>query len=169
MHDDGMAGRLPATDARAPWLVRLTSPVHFIATLAMAMPVQRLLALPVPDGGAAAAMQLAGGLVAAAGLLLALACFALFARRRTTILPGGHPSGLVLRGPYRFTRNPMYVALVLSYCGLAAYLLTPWAIALLPLPLLALQRVVIPFEEARLHARFGGDYARYCARVPRWL
>jgi len=108
-------------------------------------------------------------LLAAAALLLALCCFALFALRRTTILPDGRPSALVLRGPYRFTRNPMYVSLVLSYVGLAGYLVVPWALVLLPLPLLALQRVLIPFEEARLRREFGSAYEHYCARVRRWL
>jgi len=68
-------------------------------------------------------------LLAAAALLLALCCFALFALRRTTILPDGRPSALVLRGPYRFTRNPMYVSLVLSYVAWPAtwWCRGPWS------------------------------------------
>jgi protein-S-isoprenylcysteine O-methyltransferase Ste14 len=156
-------------DARAPWLVRLTSPVHFVLAFAAAALLQRLLALPLPTGSTLLAMQWAGSLLAAAALGLALCCFALFAMRRTTILPDGQPSTLVLRGPYRLTRNPMYVSLVLSYAGLAGYLVVPWALVLMPLPLLALQRVLIPFEEARLRREFGGAYELYCSRVRRWL
>ncbi len=156
-------------NANAPWLVRLTSPVHFVLVFAAAALAQHLLALPLPSSQVLLAMQWAGSLLAAAALLLALCCFALFAVRRTTILPDGQPSALVLRGPYRFTRNPMYISLVLSYAGLAGYLVVPWAWTLLPLPLLALQRVLIPFEEARLRREFGSAYEHYCARVRRWL
>ncbi|MET0551244.1 MAG: isoprenylcysteine carboxylmethyltransferase family protein [Xanthomonas sp.] len=131
--------------------------------------LQHLFALPLPQGDALVWMQIAGGITAIAGLLLALACFALFAQRRTTILPERDPSSLVVRGPYRYTRNPMYVSLVLSYAGLSVQIGWPWSALLLPLPLLALQWVVIPYEEARLRERFGSAYDRYCAQVARWL
>lgn len=108
-------------------------------------------------------------MIACLGLALAVSCFILFARRRTTIMPSGHPSRLVLDGPYRFTRNPMYLALVLSYVGLCLQLGLLWAVALLPLPWLALQLYVIPFEEARLRNEFGRQYSAYRARVRRWL
>lgn len=167
--EERLTDRTGAGHAHAPWLVRLTSPVHFVLAFVLAALLQRVLSLPLPSGQVLLVMQWAGALLAAAALLLALCCFALFALRRTTILPDGRPSALVLRGPYRFTRNPMYVSLVLSYVGLAGYLVVPWALVLLPLPLLALQRVLIPFEEARLRREFGGAYEHYCARVRRWL
>lgn len=110
-------------------------------------------------------IELAGGGIAGLGLALAVSCFILFARQRTTIMPSGHPSRLVLDGPYRFTRNPMYLALVLSYIGLCLQLGLLWAVALLPLPWLALQRYVILFEEARLRSEFGRHYSAYCARA----
>ncbi|WP_456359882.1 methyltransferase family protein [Xanthomonas translucens] len=131
--------------------------------------LQHALDLPLPQGRTLAWMQLGGGVVALAGLLLSALCLALFVQRRTTVLPERDPSSLVLRGPYRHTRNPMYLSLVLSYAGLCVQIGWPWALLLLPLPLLALQRVVIPFEEARLRERFGSAYDRYCAQVRRWL
>ncbi|WP_369938434.1 methyltransferase family protein [Xanthomonas tesorieronis] len=131
--------------------------------------LQHALDLPLPQGRALAWMQLGGGVVAVAGLLLSVLCLALFVQRRTTVLPERDPSSLVLRGPHRHTRNPMYLSLVLSYAGLCVQIGWPWALLLLPLPLLALQRVVIPFEEARLRERFGSAYDRYCAQVRRWL
>jgi len=164
-----MTDRATAGHASAPWLVRLTSPVHFMLAFAAAALLQHVLALPLPQGQSLLVMQWAGSLLATAALLLALWCFVLFAGRRTTILPDGQPSALVLRGPYRFSRNPMYVSLVLSYAGLAGYLVVPWALALMPLPLLALQRVLIPFEEARLRREFTGAYEHYCTHVRRWL
>lgn len=154
---------------RAPWLVKITSPAHFALALGVGAWLQSALQLPLPAPTPLAWIELAGGVIACLGLALAVSCFILFARRRTTIMPSGHPSRLVLDGPYRFTRNPMYLALVLSYVGLCLQLGLLWAVALLPLPWLALQRYVIPFEEARLRNEFGRQYSAYCARVRRWL
>lgn len=153
----------------ATWLVKLTSPLHFAITLVIGVWLQSLLDLPLPAPAALAALQLAGGLIALAGLGLALHCFVLFAGRRTTIMPAGAPSRLVIRGAYRFSRNPMYLALVLSYAGLCLQLGRPWALLLLPLPVLALQWRLIPFEERRLQRSFGAAYIDYCRRVRRWL
>ncbi|PPU76518.1 MULTISPECIES: methyltransferase family protein [Xanthomonas] len=147
----------------------MTSPAHFVLALGLGAWLQALLELPLPHPSLLAWIQLAGGIVACLGLALAVSCLVLFARRRTTILPSGHPSRLVLDGPYRLTRNPMYLALVLSHVGLCLQLGQLWAVLLVPLPWLALQRYVIPFEEARLRAEFGRPYADYCARVRRWL
>ncbi|ATS22293.1 MULTISPECIES: methyltransferase family protein [Xanthomonas] len=155
--------------ARAPWLVKMTSPVHFALALGLGAWLQEALDLPLPPPSPLAWIELAGGGIACLGLALAVSCFVLFARRRTTIMPSGHPSRLVLDGPYRVTRNPMYLALVLSYLGLCLQLGLLWAVALVPLPWLALQRYVIPFEEARLRAEFGRHYNDYCARVRRWV
>ena len=146
MGSDG-ARDAPAQAPVASTWVRATAPLHCVLAFAAG----------------------AGTVLANAGLLLALWCFTLFAWRRTTILPGSAPARLVLRGPYRFSRNPIYLSLVLSYAGLALMLDLPWALLLLPLPLAVMQRVIIPFEERQLRLRFGPDYAAYAARTRRWL
>lgn len=122
-------------------------------------------AMPGPQRVTVALLQLAGGVVAAAGLLLSLLCLARFVQRRTTVLPERDPSSLVVRGPYRYSRNPMSLSLLLSYVGLRVQIGWPWALLLLlPLPLLALQRVLIPFEEARLRASASAVPTRAIAR-----
>ena len=156
-------GHSDTRSGRAPWLVKMTSPAHFALALGVGAWLQQAFALPLPAPTPLAWIELAGGVIACAGLALAVSCFILFARRRTTIMPSGHPSRLVLDGPYRFTRNPMYLALVLSYIGLCLQLGLLWAVALVPLPWLALQWLVIPFEEARLRDEFGRAYSDYCA------
>ncbi|WP_425509973.1 methyltransferase family protein [Xanthomonas translucens] len=120
--------------------------------------------MPGPPRVTVPLLQLAGGVVAAAGLLLSLLCLARFVQRRTTVLPERDPSSLVVRGPYRYSRNPMYLSLLLSYVGLCVQIGWPWALLLLPLPLLALQRVLIPFEEARLRASASAVPTRAIAR-----
>ena len=72
-------------------------------------------------------------------------------------------------GPYRWTRNPMYLGMALIYAGLAIGVDGPIAFALLPLVLIAIQTQVIAREERYLEAKFGGDYRRYKAEVRRWL
>lgn len=159
----------PGGSPSAPWLVRSTSPVHFLVAFAAAAALQWTFPLPLPEGGLRSTLHIAGTVLANTGLVLALWCTALFVRRRTTILPAQAPSRLIIRGPYRLSRNPFYVSLVAAYAGLALMLDVPWALALMPAPLLALQRVIIPFEEAGLRAGFGADYAAYQARVRRWF
>ena len=167
--ENRMSTEVARNGGKVPLLVRTTSPTHFALALLAALGLQRIAPIPLPAQDSQQTIQVIGGLLAELGLAAAVVCFVLFAWRRTTFIPEGTPSRLVIQGPYRVSRNPMYVSLVLSYVGLAGVLLLPWALVLLPLPLLALQRVLIPFEEARLRAEFGRDYERYCQRVRRWL
>ncbi|TKS53204.1 isoprenylcysteine carboxylmethyltransferase family protein [Luteimonas yindakuii] len=163
------ATRADQDGAHAPWLAAFPAPLTFAGCLLAGALLQRVLALPVYAGPWVATLQTAGGLLAMAALLLSLASLGLFARERTTILPSGAASRLVVHGPYRFSRNPMYVSLVAAYVGLALQMRAPWALPLLALPLLQLQRAMIPFEEARMQSLFGDAYLAYRARVRRWL
>jgi protein-S-isoprenylcysteine O-methyltransferase Ste14 len=79
------------------------------------------------------------------------------------------PSALVTSGPYRLTRNPMYVGLTLTYIGAAATEAQIWPLLLLPLLELYLHFKIIPVEEAKLRQIFGSAYERYCIGVPRWI
>lgn len=91
-----------------------------------------------------------------------------FRRYQTTILPQRRPTRLLCRGPFRFSRNPLYLAMLLLTA-------VPWLgwgrIGLLLAPALFFtfaNWVIIPFEEANLRALFGDAYAGYCRRVRRW-
>ncbi|HPA21430.1 MAG TPA: isoprenylcysteine carboxylmethyltransferase family protein [Verrucomicrobiae bacterium] len=94
---------------------------------------------------------------------------AFFARQRTSPMPGSQPNVLVVGGPYRFSRNPMYVA--------ATALLLSVALAVGSLPFLippagfflVMHFLYIPHEERRMAERFGHAYADYRARVRRWI
>lgn len=104
-----------------------------------------------------------------AGLALIAAALGLFFRSKTRPEPWRPASFLVAAGPYRYTRNPMYLGMTLV--GLAVAL----AFASLPATLLTLlsalivERAVISREEAYLSRRFGEDYQAYCKQVRRWL
>jgi protein-S-isoprenylcysteine O-methyltransferase Ste14 len=91
-----------------------------------------------------------------------------FIRNRTSILPMRAASALVLDGPYRFTRNPMYLGMALLTIAFALWLNTWWILALLVPALLIINRCVIAREEAYLRRRFGAEYDAYMKRVRRW-
>jgi protein-S-isoprenylcysteine O-methyltransferase Ste14 len=88
---------------------------------------------------------------------------------RTTTVPGRASARLVTWGPYRFSRNPMYVGLIVAYLGEAGLLRQIWPVLLLPLTVAYINRIVIPVEEAKLKEVFGEEYERYRVHVHRWL
>jgi protein-S-isoprenylcysteine O-methyltransferase Ste14 len=110
-----------------------------------------------------------GAVVFVLGAALAGWGWLIFRRARTTRVPGETSTTLVTWGPYRFTRNPMYVGLFVAYLGEAGILHQVVPVILLPLTITYLNRVVIPIEEERLHEVFGAEYERYGNRVRRWL
>ncbi|HKC81691.1 MAG TPA: isoprenylcysteine carboxylmethyltransferase family protein [Gemmatimonadaceae bacterium] len=78
-------------------------------------------------------------------------------------------SQLVTSGPYRFTRNPMYVGLTIAYIGGAAIINSAWPLILLPIVLVVLVRTVVSREEQYLSDAFGDQFTSYRSRVRRWL
>jgi protein-S-isoprenylcysteine O-methyltransferase Ste14 len=76
---------------------------------------------------------------------------------------------IVERGPYRITRNPMYLQMVLVCVGLAIFLANPWILLLTPVGGWLLHRFAILPEEAYLEGKFGDAYLAYKRRVRRWI
>ncbi|AFN79379.1 methyltransferase family protein [Stutzerimonas nitrititolerans] len=104
-----------------------------------------------------------------AGVLLMLWAGLLMLWRKTTVNPYGKPARLLEEGPFRFSRNPIYLADSLIYCGIALLWGSLWPWLLLPLVIHVMQRAVIRHEERLLVQLFGEAYRSYCARVRRWL
>jgi len=111
----------------------------------------------------------AGAILFAAGAVIAGWGLVIFYKARTTTVPGKSSLTLVTWGPYRLTRNPMYVGLTLAYLGEAGLLKQIWPVLLLPLTIGYLHWVVIPVEEARLKEVFPDKYEQYRSRVRRWI
>ncbi len=78
-------------------------------------------------------------------------------------------SSLVTNGPFRFSRNPIYVGNVALVAGLGLVLAAPAILLLAPVMAVALKRLAIEPEERHLARRFGRDYEAYVARTRRWL
>jgi len=146
---------------------RIPPPLLFVGSFLLGWWAQRALwpvERPLP-----AALAAAGAVLLAGGLAMSLPAIVLFATARTSIVPHREPARLVVRGPFRVTRNPMYVGLCVAYLGAAVWTRAWLAVPLLAIPVAALARWVIPAEESQMRARFGADYQAYCARVRRWL
>jgi protein-S-isoprenylcysteine O-methyltransferase Ste14 len=154
---------------RRPWIVFVPPPLLFAAALGLGELAQRGLGFAGPSGSLRAPVFWSGAAICAAGMLLVFACIGRFAAARTTILPAGSPARLVTGGPYRLTRNPMYLGMGCLHLGVAGMRGNACSAALVVVPLALLQLIVIPSEERRLLAAFGEAYAAYCATVPRWL
>lgn len=88
---------------------------------------------------------------------------------RTTVNPYKAASNLVTRGPFAWSRNPIYVSDWFVYLGVTLLLGTAWPLLLAPLVWTVMRFGVIAHEEAHLTARFGDEYRVYQARVRRWL
>ena len=91
-------------------------------------------------------------------------------RSAGTPVPGNQPTTTIVKiGPYRFSRNPIYLAFSLFQTGIALAVNDAWVLVTLLPALSVMSFVVIPREERYLEARFGEEYAAYKASVRRWL
>jgi protein-S-isoprenylcysteine O-methyltransferase Ste14 len=91
-------------------------------------------------------------------------------RAAGTPVPGNLPTTTIVRtGPYRYSRNPIYLAFSMLQLGIALWVDSLWLIATLLLALGLMAVVVIPREERYLERRFGAAYLAYKTRVRRWL
>ena len=149
-------------------LLRIPVPWVFVLTYLIGVPLEKNL----PIGrwpNASGASMLVGAIVFSVGAVIAGWGLVTFRRARTTTVPGQASAQLVTWGPYRFTRNPMYVGLTVAYVGEALLLRQIWPLILLPLVVAYVNWVVIPLEQRKLTEVFGDEYARYQARVRRWI
>ena len=87
----------------------------------------------------------------------------------TNVNPSRPATAIVTAGPYRFSRNPLYVGLTLLYCGLALAFNTWWGIVLLAPVLIVMHSGVVLREERYLERKFGDTYRQYRSRVRRYL
>jgi protein-S-isoprenylcysteine O-methyltransferase Ste14 len=115
------------------------------------------------------APQIIGTIVASAGAVIALSCIFTFAWiGRGTPAPFDPPRRLVVRGPYRFVRNPMYIGAGLALGGAALFYESAPLLAYGAIFLLIAHLFVLWYEEPTLRRTFGPEYEAYCHRVRRW-
>jgi len=150
-------------------LLRVPVPWLFVLTYLLGVGLESVRPLGIGPAGGSRTVGTVGAVVFTLGAAIAGWGLVIFRRARTTTVPGRTSAELVTSGPYRMTRNPMYVGLALAYLGEAGILKQVWPVILLPLMLAYLNWIVIPLEEARLTEAFQGDYEGYRTRVRRWI
>jgi len=146
-------------------------PLYFVGGFLLGLLLDAVVQ-PIRDGPGDAprgAMTMAGWVTFGIGMIVAHSAVVTFWLARTTMFPFKPASRLVQHGPYRFTRNPMYLGLTVAYIGLAVALNTAWPLIVLPLMLWLLVKTVIEQEEKYLSETFGEEYMTYKNRVRRWL
>jgi len=123
---------------------------------------------PLPFFPRALALPVGSSLV-----VIAMALFSYSVRQLRTAgtpVPGNRPTTVIVRtGPYRFGRNPIYLAFSLLHLGIAIWVNSLWLIATLIAAVALMALVVIPREERYLEGKFGAEYLDYKAAVRRWL
>lgn len=114
-----------------------------------------------------------GALFGAGAALVAISLFLLAVRALRaagTPVPGNRPATMVVRtGPYRFSRNPIYLAFSLLHLGIALWLNSLWLLCTLFAAVALMSFVVIPREERYLESRFPSEYLPYKSSVRRWF
>ena len=144
-----------------PW-----PPIALVVAALAAVGLGRLFPLPITAG---ALPLIFGWVVLAVGVALDGSAMIFMRRAKTNILPNRGADALVVSGPFRFTRNPIYVGNTVALVGLGLILGNAWFFIAAGAAALFVDRFAVRREEDHLAARFGAAWADYAQRTPRWL
>ena len=150
---------------RNPFFI-LPAPLVYVAFFLLACVLISIWPWPLPENPGTLFF---GWMAIDASVLLMLWTAWLMLWRKTTLNPYGKPQQLLTEGPFRVTRNPIYVADTLFYMGVALLFADVWVWVFLPVVLVAVSFGVIRHEERLLMQHFGDDYRNYMNKVRRWL
>lgn len=157
-----------ATDPRGGARVRLPPPLVFLGLIAAGVGLRYVVAPPPLPGSRAVQFAVGGGLVALA-LAIGGSAFRLFKKSGQDPAPWKPSPSLVLQGAYHFTRNPMYVGMVLIQVGIGVVLDNLWVVIGAAFGLVIVHYTAVLREEAYLEEKFGEDYRQFKNRVRRYL
>src|SRR3954447_15440364 len=143
---------------RGAQVIFIPPPLYYVAGFAGGMLLESLVSLPI---GGRPASTVAGAVVGVLGLMLCFAGVGAVIRHRTTIVPHRPVAALVTTGAYRWSRNPMYTGLAITYLGVALLVGSWWPIVLWPLVVLGVTRLVIEPEERHPAPRFGPPFSAH--------
>ena len=146
--------------------VRIHPPVLMLLHLGLAFLLGWLIPLPLLS---TTGTRIAGWVIVAAGFAFAFGALGELIRAHTSPDPHAPTTKVVTWGPYRFSRNPIYVGFSSLVIGVPLGLGNYWGILVLPLMIYLFQRWIIFREEVYLEKKFQQEYLDYKARVRRWL
>jgi protein-S-isoprenylcysteine O-methyltransferase Ste14 len=146
--------------------VMVPPPLVFLGYLIGALVLNWIIPLPTPE---TFALRIAGGIAILAGILLAGSAFSQMMKAHTSPDPDRPVTALVTTGPYRFTRNPIYLGFFLIYLGFTLLDGTLWGLIASPFLLWTIIQAVIHAEEIYLTEKFSEQYSEYRSRVRQWI
>jgi len=146
--------------------VMVPPPLVFLGYLIGALIVNWLIPFPAPW---TFVLRVAGGLLVIAGFLLVGSAISQMRKAHTPLDPRQPVTTFVTSGPYRFTRNPIYLGFFLIYLGFTLLAGTLWGLIGSPFLIWTIMQAVIHPEEIYLTEKFGEQYKQYRSRVRRWL
>ena len=165
MHDD--PPQLPRTDASFAPAVRFPPPLVFLGFILLGKLGDSLLALPaIPISRD---FTWFGFAIMMAGIALLIVSLGLFRAYGENPEPWTPSQAIIARGPYRHSRNPMYLGMVLIHIGYAVWDASAGVLGFVPIAFIVIDKAVIAKEERYLARRFGSSYQDYCRRVRRWI
>jgi protein-S-isoprenylcysteine O-methyltransferase Ste14 len=128
--------------------------------------LQRFLPLPFIEQSDA---RIIGVMIMIINIIIGLPAARKMLSAKTSLNPHRPTTALVFSGPYRFSRNPMYIGLTLLYAGLMVFFQITWGLLLLPFVIWLITIWVIIPEEKYLETKFGNEYLNYKSSVRRWV
>ena len=145
---------------------KLLPPIWFLLSIALmiglhlALPVRQLFLPPINYLGIGAI---------ALGIITILFCAFLFKQKKTAIVPFQESSYLITEGIFNYSRNPIYLGMIITLTGVWIYLGSLTPVFIIPLFSWLIQELFIKEEEKMLEDKFGVDYQEYKASVRRWI
>lgn len=146
--------------------VRVHPPIIYAISILSGIGLNNLWPLSMPFGLHG---RLFGGIIIVAATLIAAWALLYFHRHDTDVRPDKPDRALITSGPYRFTRNPLYIVLTLAQITAAVWLDNPWILLLVVASVIVITRYAITREELYLEQLFGEEYLKYKQRVRRWF
>ena len=146
--------------------VPIAPPLLFVIPIVASLALESLLPTSFVHGSL---RWIAGALFSVAGIALSVGGFMTQKRAGTDPFPYHPSTRIVTRGPYRFSRNPMYFGFALLTLGLAILVDSAWMLLALPIGLVLIDRFAITCEERYLERKFGEEYLNYKRSVRRWI
>lgn len=149
--------------------VRVVPPLVYLAALVLGFLMQWRWPVPLAREQGIAVFLAIGVALCVIGAWLVAQALRGFRAAHTSVVPVRPTTALVMRGPYRYTRNPMYLGLALVSAGIALAANALWPLLFLPFVIAVINRKVIVREEKYLSRKFGGEYEVYRRRTRRWI
>lgn len=146
--------------------IRIPPPLIFVAFLLLGVALDRIVPIRIIRGSTVAWL---GGIFMALATIIIGWSLLQFRKAKTTVRPDRPASALITMGPFRLSRNPLYLAWSMFYSGIGLLLNNAWVIVLLAPAVMVITHAVIAREERHLLEKFGEAYQRYQATVRRWV